>query len=106
MSNKTDVLSFDELARFYGLSLMTWDEDNYASEILSENNQRIDLKLSTIFNKIHEHLEDSELTDSDVFDKLESLRVVARFDKELAKTSPKMLKVIDGYISYLQESLK
>ena len=32
MSNKTDVLSFDELARFYGLSLMTWDEDNYASE--------------------------------------------------------------------------
>ena len=106
MSNKTDVLSFDELARFYGLSLMTWDEDNYASEILSENNQRIDLKLSTIFNKIHEHLEDSELTDSDVFDKLESLRVVACFDKELVKTSPKMLKVIDGYISYLQESLK
>ena len=37
------------------------------SEILSENNQRIDLKLSTIFNKIHEYLEDSELTDSDVF---------------------------------------
>ena len=40
------------------------------SEILSENNQRIDLKLSTIFNKIHQYLEDSELTDSDVFDKL------------------------------------
>ena len=75
------------------------------SEILSENNQRIDLKLSTIFNKIHEYLEDSELTDSDVFDKLESLRVVACFDKELVVTSPKMLKVIDGYISYLQESL-
>ena len=32
MSNKTDVLSFDELARFHGLSLMKWDEDNYASE--------------------------------------------------------------------------
>ena len=75
------------------------------SEILSENNQRIDLKLSTIFNKINEYLEDSELTDSDVFDKLESLRVVACFDKELVVTSPKMLKVIDGYISYLQESL-
>lgn len=75
------------------------------SEILSENNQRIDLKLSTIFNKIHAYLEDSELTDSDVFDKLESLRVVACFDKELVVTSPKMLKVIDGYISYLQESL-
>ena len=75
------------------------------SEILSENNQRIDLKLSTTFNKIHEYLEDSELTDSDVFDKLESLRVVACFDKELVVTSPKMLKVIDGYISYLQESL-
>ena len=30
------------------------------SEILSENNQRIDLKLSTIFNKINEYLEDSE----------------------------------------------
>ena len=57
------------------------------SEVLSENNQRIDLKLSTIFNKIHEHLEDSELTDSDVFDKLESLRVVVCFDKELVKTS-------------------
>lgn len=76
------------------------------SEIISENNQRIDLKLSTIFNKIHAYLEDSELTDSDVFDKLESLRVVACFDKELVVTSPKMLKVIDGYISYLQESLK
>ncbi len=76
------------------------------SEVLSENNQRIDLKLSTIFNKIHEYLEDSELTDSDVFDKLESLRVVACFDKELVVTSPKMLKVIDGYISYLQESLQ
>ena len=76
------------------------------SEILSESNQRIDLKLSTIFDKIHEYLEDSELTDSDVFDKLESLRVVACFDKELVVTSPKMLKVIDGYISYLQESLK
>ena len=75
------------------------------SEILSENNQRIDLKLSTIFNKINEYLEDSELTDSDVFDKLESLRVTASFDKELVKTSPNMLKVIDGYISYLQESL-
>lgn len=75
------------------------------SEILSENNQRIDLKLSTIFDKIHAYLEDSELTDSDVFDKLESLRVVACFDKELVVTSPKMLKVIDGYISYLQESL-
>ena len=24
--------SFDELARFHGLSLMKWDEDNYASE--------------------------------------------------------------------------
>ena len=76
------------------------------SEVLSENNQRIDLKLSTIFNKIHEYLEDSELTDSDVFDKLESLRVEACFDKELVITSPKMLKVIDGYISYLQESLQ
>ena len=76
------------------------------SEVLSENNQRIDLKLSTIFNKINEYLEDSELTDSDVFDKLESLRVISCFDKELVKTSPKMLKVIDGYISYLQESLK
>lgn len=75
------------------------------SEILSENNQRIDLKLSTIFNTIHAYLGDSELTDSDVFDKLESLRVIACFDKELVKTSPKMLKVIDGYISYLQESL-
>ena len=75
------------------------------SEILSENNQRIDLKLSEIFNKIHAYLEDSELTDSDVFDKLESLRVLACFDKELVVTSPKMLKVIDGYISYLQESL-
>ena len=32
MSNKTDVLSFDELARFHGLGLMKWDEDNYASE--------------------------------------------------------------------------
>ena len=30
------------------------------SEILSENNQRIDLKLSTIFDKIHGYLEDSE----------------------------------------------
>ena len=57
------------------------------SEILSENNQRIDLKLSTIFDKINEYLEDSELTDSDVFDKLESLRVEACFDKELVKTS-------------------
>ena len=76
------------------------------SEILSENNQRIDLKLSTIFDKIHTYLEDSELTDSDVFDKLESLRVVVCFDKELVKASPKMLTVIDGYISYLQESLK
>ena len=76
------------------------------SEILSENNQRIDLKLSTIFDKIHEYLEDSDLTDSDVFDKLESLRVESCFDKELVKTSPKMLKVIDGYISYLQWSLK
>ena len=75
------------------------------SEVLSENNQRIDLKLSTIFDTIHAYLEDSELTDSDVFDKLESLRVTACFDKELVKTSPKMLKVIDGYISYLQESL-
>lgn len=76
------------------------------SEVLSENNQRIDLKLSVIFNKIQGYLEDSELTDSDVFDKLESLRVETCFDKELAKTSPKMLKVVDGYISYLQESLK
>ena len=76
------------------------------SEIISENNQRIDLKLSTIFDEIHGYLEDSELTDSDVFDKLESLRVVACFDKELVVTSPKMLKVIDGYISYLQESLQ
>ena len=75
------------------------------SEILSENNQRIDLKLSTIFNKIHEYLEDSELTDSDVFDKLESLRVESCFDKELVVTSPKMLKVIDEYISNLQETL-
>ena len=32
MSSKTEVLSFDELARFHGLSLMKWDEDNYASE--------------------------------------------------------------------------
>ena len=76
------------------------------SEVLSENNQRIDLKLSTIFNKIHAYLEDSELTDSDVFDKLESLRVMVCFDKELVVTSPKMLKVIDGYITYLQESLQ
>ena len=76
------------------------------SEVLSENNQRIDLKLSNIFNKIHEYLEDSELTDSDVFDKLESLRVMVCFDKELVVTSPKMLKVIDGYITYLQESLQ
>ena len=76
------------------------------SEVLSENIQRIDLKLSNIFNKINEYLEDSELTDSDVFDKLESLRVMTCFDKELVKTSPKMLKVIDGYISYLQESLQ
>ena len=76
------------------------------SEILSENNQRIDLKLSTIFDKIHAYLEDSELTDSDVFDRLESLRAMTCFDKELVVTSPKMLKVIDGYISYLQESLK
>ena len=75
------------------------------SEIISENNQRIDLKLSNIFNKIHEYLDDSELTDSDVFDKLESLRVMTCFDKELVVTSPKMLKVVDGYISYLQESL-
>ena len=30
------------------------------SEVLSENNQRIDLKLSTIFNTIHTYLEDSE----------------------------------------------
>ena len=75
------------------------------SEILSENNQRIDLKLSNIFNKIHAYLEDSELTDSDVFDKLESLRVEACFDKELVVISPKMLKVIDEYISHLQESL-
>ena len=75
------------------------------SEVLSENNQRIDLKLSTIFNKIHGYIEDSELTDSDVFDKLESLRAMTCFDKELVVTSPMMLKVIDGYISYLQESL-
>lgn len=75
------------------------------SEVLSENNQRIDLKLSTIFNKIHAYLEDSELTDSDVFAKLESLRVESCFDKELVVTSPMMLKVIDLYISYLQESL-
>ena len=75
------------------------------SEVLSENNQRIDLKLSTIFNKIHAYLEDSELTDSDVFAKLESLRVESCFDKELVVTSPKMLKVIDECISYLQESL-
>ena len=75
------------------------------SEVLSENNQRIDLKLSTIFDKIHECLKDWELTDSDVFDKLESLRVEACFDKELVVTSPKMLKVIDEYISYFQESL-
>lgn len=65
----------------------------------------IDLKLSTIFNKIRGYLEDSELTDSDLLDKLESLRVEACFDKELVRTSPMMLKVIDGYISYLQESL-
>ena len=32
MSNKTEILSFDELSRFHGLSLMKWDEDNYASE--------------------------------------------------------------------------
>ena len=32
MSNKTDFLSFDELARFHCLSLMKWDEDNYVSE--------------------------------------------------------------------------
>ena len=75
------------------------------SEVLSENNQRIDLKLSTIFNKINAYIEDSELTDSDVFAKLESLRVEACFDKELVKTSPKMLKVIDEYISYFKESL-
>lgn len=66
----------------------------------------IDLKLATIFNKIHGYLEDLDLTDSEVFDKLESLRVEACFDKELVKTSPNMLKVIDSYISYLQESLQ
>ena len=32
MSNKTEILSFDELARFHSLSLMRWDEDNYTSE--------------------------------------------------------------------------
>ena len=32
MSNKTEFLSFEELARFHGLSLMKWDEDNYVSE--------------------------------------------------------------------------
>ena len=32
MSNKSEILSFDELARFHSLSLMRWDEDNYASE--------------------------------------------------------------------------
>ena len=32
MIDKTEVLSFDELARFHGLSLMKWDEDNYVSE--------------------------------------------------------------------------
>ena len=32
MSNKTEILSFDELARFHSLSLMRRDEDNYASE--------------------------------------------------------------------------
>ena len=32
MSNKTEILSFDELARFHGISLIKWDEDNYASE--------------------------------------------------------------------------
>ena len=31
-SNEPEILSFDELARFHGLSLMKWDEDNYASE--------------------------------------------------------------------------
>ena len=31
-SSKTEILGFDELARFHGLSLMKWDEDNYASE--------------------------------------------------------------------------
>ena len=65
----------------------------------------IDLKLSTVFNKIQGYLEDLDLTDLEVFDKLESLRVEVCFDKELVKTSPTMLKVIDGYISYLQESL-
>ena len=30
--DKTEILSFDGLARFHGLSLMKWDEDNYASE--------------------------------------------------------------------------
>ncbi len=72
---------------------------------MSNKTDVIDLKLSTIFNKINAYLEDSELTDSDVFVKLESLRVVACFDKELVKTSPKMLKVIDEYISYLRENL-
>ena len=72
---------------------------------MSNKTEVIDLKLSTIFDKINAYLKDSELTDSDVFDKLESLRVEACFDKELVVTSPKMLKVIDEYISYLQESL-
>ncbi len=72
---------------------------------MSNKTEVIDLKLSTIFNKINAYLEDSELTDSDVCAKLESLRVVVCFDKELVVTSPKMLKVIDRYISYLQESL-
>ena len=62
------------------------------SEVLSENNQRIDLKLSTVFDKIHAYLEDSELTDSDVFDKLESLRVTACFDKELEESMSEHIK--------------
>ena len=32
MGSKTEILGFDELARFHGLSLMKLDEDNYASE--------------------------------------------------------------------------
>ena len=32
MSDKIEILSFDDWAGFHGLSLMKWDEDNYASE--------------------------------------------------------------------------
>ena len=75
MSNKTEVLSFDELARFHGLSLMKWDEDNYASENTelakdffeagqqSKQAEIDDLKkrIEDIITSIDWHIEDCEL---------------------------------------------